>query len=237
MVDKQARAGKGNAIDPDEEFRLSAKPSNRLFCDITGARYGRLMVVGYAGKRGAQSAWACVCDCGGRVYALGCNLKKGQTESCGCLHKERTSIAKKTHGLSKQSEYSTYYTMLARCDHQVDNNNHFIRGIRVCERWTSGEGGASGFECFLADMGRKPSPSHTIERIDNDGNYDPGNCRWATRREQAANTPRNRFISYQGERLVLAEVARRSGVRRTTIARRLDSGWSIDEALIQTAGG
>ena len=117
--------------------------------------------------------------------------------------------------------------MIARCE--VPHHHHYYmygaRGIVVCERWRN------SFEAFLSDMGLKPSPTHSIDRIDSNGNYEPSNCRWATKIEQANNTRTNRFLEYKGIRKTKAEWARTMGIKIETLNTRMRLGWSVDMAL------
>ena len=139
------------------------------------------------------------------------------------------------HGLIKTSEYFAWSGMRERCFNK--NNQSYERyggrGITVCERWQ----GRDGFTNFLADMGQKPTPGHTIERRDNNGNYEPGNVRWATRKEQARNTRRNRLITSGGETKCLHEWAEVSGINPFTILRRLKVGWPVELAISKKARG
>lgn len=152
---------------------------------IAGQRFGRLLVVKKAPPdHRSVSKWECQCDCGTSIIVLGPCLTRGSTQSCGCIKKELHTKRLTKHGeLSAgrlTTEYSTWRNMLFRCESQKCDKFKYYggRGIMVCERWHT-------FEHFLADMGRKPSPKHSIDRYpDNDGNYEPRNCRWATAKEQ-----------------------------------------------------
>jgi hypothetical protein len=156
--------------------------SKRL--EITGQRFGRLAVIGFAKIDGRRRAhWLCRCDCGNEVVVRGQSLRSGDTQSCGCLQQ----FANLKHGHrrshSPSPEYISWCSMLTRCTNPKATGfaNWGGRGITVCERWLH------SFANFLADMGLKPSPDLSLDRIDNDGNYEPGNCRWATPEEQNNN--------------------------------------------------
>lgn len=198
--------------------------------DLTGLRFSRLIVKQRSVPVGGHQCWLCICDCGSVRMVRQPNLIRGQTKSCGCLSRDQAAKRLLTHGASggerPQTEYTIWSSMRARCS----NPNHAAfhryggRGIKVCERWMK-------FEYFFADMGARPSKAHSIDRIDNDGNYEPSNCRWATQKQQCNNSPRNRILTHAGKSKTLTQWATEFGILRSTIGVRLGLGWSVSKAL------
>lgn len=196
----------------------------RLRADLTGKRFGRLLVVKPLGTRWGKVYWLCRCDCGGWNTVSTGGLRWGQTESCGCLYDDTRGLTTRTHGLSNTPEHRIWKGMHTRCYNPRRKLYHRYggRGISICQRWRK------DFEAFLADMGPKPSPKHTIERIDNDGNYEPGNCRWATNEEQGQNTSRSHRITFRGETLSANAWTRRLHRAKKTILEHAEAGRPID---------
>ena len=155
--------------------------------DMVGRRFGKLTVLSRAGslyKR--MAAWACACECGASVVVAGAALRRGDTRSCGCGAPPRMDPRRK--GAAKAPERRAWSAMWTRCRNRRCRSfpNYGGRGITVCARWAE-------FSAFLADMGPRPSPNHSLDRINVNGNYEPGNCRWATYTEQQRNRRDNVF--------------------------------------------
>lgn len=191
--------------------------------------FGRLTVIDRAGshpKRGCIM-WRCVCECGRETIVNGVLLRDGTTKGCGC------SVGKSniTHGHSYSITYSSWKAMLKRCRYKKHQafKNYGGRGIKVCNRWQT------SFQAFLEDMGERPSKKMCIDRINNDGDYEPGNCRWASMKEQQRNRRGNVRITFQDETMTEAEWARKIGISQTALKRRLDMGWDIADALTRPA--
>lgn len=206
------------------------------YIDLTGRRFGRLLVAGDSGKRsnGRAILWRCKCDCeeGKEVLVIGPSLKRGKTQSCGCLQIEKArdrSNKHKTHGMTSTPEYKAWLAMKHRCYYPKDisYSRYGARGITVCDRWLY------SFENFYVDMGSKPSPKYSIERKDNSLGYSPDNCIWATAKQQARNRRDNRLLTFQGVTKTIAEWAETLGIQPTVISNRIADGWSIKRTLTE----
>jgi hypothetical protein len=198
--------------------------------DIIGHKFGRLEVKGFVGIQKRHSYWSCVCDCGNIRRVRGSHLTNGNTKSCGCLKEEQIKKANTFHGQSGRSlttlTYACWARMLQRCNNPkyIGYTNYGGRGIKVCERWHK-------FENFFEDMGECPR-GMTLDRKDNNGDYTPDNCRWATPTEQANNRRSNIWKEYKGEWKTIAQWARSLDIKYGTLYSRLNGyGWSIERAL------
>lgn len=193
-----------------------------------GHRVGMLTVVqmeGFVrdGAKGVKRYMAlAVCDCGNETRVRGNGLLSGNVKSCGCL------VSKPTHGLTNHRLYPCWLSMVRRCsDPACKSFPHYGgRGISVCARWA-----APG--PFISDMGPTYVEGLSIERTDVNGNYEPGNCRWATNDEQQRNRRNNHLLEVNGETKTLSEWAREVGLDRASILARLAKGWSVEAALTE----
>jgi len=194
--------------------------------DLTGQVFGYLTVKSFSGRKRKVSFWQCQCSCGNVCEVRSGNLKNGHTNSCGCFK----SAINTTHGGSRLCEYRIWNLMRQRCSNKnLKTFKHYGgRGITVCERWRN------SFDAFLDDMGRRPSEKHSIDRIDNNGNYEPGNCRWTTQRQQSRNKRTNRKILFNGLLLSVIEWCEITGVSKNCLLTRLNRGWSVEQALTKS---
>lgn len=206
------------------EIEKMEKSKRINFKDETGSVYGRLTVVSrnIESKKG-KAKWNCLCECGKQTIVDGDKLRRGHTVSCGCYHRDIHT----KHGLAGSKIYQVWIGMLSRCYNELNSNykSYGGRGIAVCDRWINSP------ENFLEDMG-EPGEGMSIDRKDNDGNYSPDNCRWATVLEQMSNTSRNDNIEYDGVVKCLSAWALHLKIPRNTLRNRLYThNWSIEKAI------
>jgi hypothetical protein len=204
-------------------------PQTIDYCAMLGEKFGRLTVLGPAldkpGDLDHRPRVTCLCDCGSEIETQARHVLSGHTNSCGCLkRKEALSHGHCKHGAMSRT-YRAWSDMRTRCRNPKNEEfkNYGGRGIIVCERWAV-------FENFLTDMDEVP-PGLTIERTDNNGNYQPGNCRWASNQEQQNNKRNNRRIEFRGEVFTIAQWAKRLGLPDSSLRKRLGRGWSVERAL------
>lgn len=198
------------------------------FINMSGRVVGRLTILSLAEKRGNKLHWNCKCTCGVSCVVSAQMLSSERTRSCGCLIRETTRALRTIHGVSAvdYKTYTCWLDMVRRCENPNVRGfkNYGGRGIKVCDRWKNAA-------LFLADMGICPA-GMSIDRIDVNGNYEPGNCRWATRKEQQNNLRSNKRITFRGKTMTLSQWADEIGMTSNSLSHRLTKhGWSIDRAL------
>lgn len=201
--------------------------------DLTGQRFGRLTVLGRVWRlNNTNTFWLCRCDCGTLRIVLSNDLRVGKTKSCGCLNKENITTNGLTHGMTYSKLYRIWKAMKERCQ----NPNHKFhsyyggRGIIVCEEWQK-------FEPFYEwSMKNGYSDELEIDRIDVNGNYEPSNCRWVTRKINSNNRRNNRLIEYNGETHTLSEWSEILGIKSHTLTMRFKYNWSIEKTFTTPVG-
>jgi hypothetical protein len=195
---------------------------------LTNRRFGRLTVGLLAEPDSRNKArWHVVCDCGIAAIKSQNNLISGATKSCGCLQNDTVKTVNKTHGVTGSVEYHSWQRMKARClnPNSTQYKWYGLRGVTVCERWMD------SFETFLADMGHKPSPAHSLDRVDTNKGYEPENCRWATSKEQQRNKRNNRRVTIGDTTQSLADWVDQTGSKYDTVLRRMQRGVDPREAM------
>lgn len=202
--------------------------------DMTGQIFERIKVLrqGPSDSNG-NARWNCVCECGAKTLSHGFSLRNGAVKSCGCMSHGQLIARIHKHGHAggktkkKSPTYMSWASIYERCLNPTHRSYHNYggRGITICERWRS-------FENFLADMGERPSAKHSIDRFpNNNGNYEPTNCRWATNAQQSENRRNNVIVTYKGERMILTRAATLAGLTFSCVKWRLNNGWSTKRAL------
>jgi hypothetical protein len=200
--------------------------------DMAGQKFGRLTVIEFSRKNVHRHAyWVCECECGNKVDVNASHLKSGHTRSCGCFNFKSFSLKRtkhKPHGMSGSPEHKTWRGMIKRCTNPnaINYKNYGGRGITVCDRWLN------SFENFYADMGEKPSKSHSIDRLNNNLGYSKDNCRWSVQIDQQRNRRNNRWITVECCVRTVAEWADIVGASQSVIYSRLSRGWSEYDAVM-----
>jgi len=224
------------------------------FINLSGKKFGRLTVLSLVdlNKPYPCKHWECLCECGKRVIVNGGDLKSGHTKSCGCLSIEKVKKRLFKHGQSNKRagrtpEYEAWSNMRRRCYEKtkVSRKNYFERGIVVCNGWV----GKDGFIKFYTDMGKRPSCEHSIDRINNDGNYSCGNCdeciknkwdfncRWATNEQQSRNRTDNVWVEHNGEKMIAEDWAKKLNIGSNQIRYYLKKGKTFDFIINRYTNG
>lgn len=199
------------------------------YLDLTGLRIGKLVVLKMAKDRDKQGncMWLCQCDCGKTIIKRATALKRGIVRSCGCLILESNLVHGQAYSKKSTSEYRVWCHIKGRCNNPMDESyeRYGGRGIKMNQEW------ANSFQSFFDYVGKKPSKELSLDRIDNNGNYEPGNVRWGTAEIQARNRRSNRWLEYNGERMILIDWAKRFNVHNDAITGRLDRGKTFKEIV------
>lgn len=207
------------------------KVHERCFKDLSGQKFGRLTALEVDRNDKGKIYWLCKCDCGNSCTVLTNRLTSGHTKSCGCIEKEKIGNLNKTHGKYRTRIYRIYQQMVSRCykEYSTKYNDYGGRGITICPEWL----GEHGFENFFEwSMKNGYAENLTIDRINNDGNYEPSNCRWATVKQQANNRRTSRYIDVDGEKMTVAMFSDMNGINsRLFVTRRLDKGYDYKKIL------
>jgi hypothetical protein len=198
--------------------------------DLTGQVFGRLTVIERGHRHHKHTFWKCRCSCGTEKDILSDSLRAALSTSCGCFHREDLAARSTTHGGTYSAEYHCWAGMLVRCRNpkSTEYHNYGGRGITVSPSWND-------FARFLADVGKRPSPLHSLERVNNDGGYFPGNVVWATRKTQSRNRRGLRMIVYKGRRQCLKQWTEELGLPYDQTKGRLRSGWTVEKAFSEAA--
>lgn len=209
-------------------------PSNANFIDLTHRSFERLLVLGYAGSFEGRTKWWCECRCGKITKVQGKHLRRSHTKSCGC-QRILEGANRATHGETRNGaatpEFRAFCGARNRCQNSTNADtfaNYGGRGIKFLYK---------SFEQFLAELGRKPAREYTVERIDNNGHYEPGNVKWGTRNEQAQNKRNNRMLEFNGVRQPLPTWAQQIGLSQKTLKSRINLGWCVDCAITKPLHG
>lgn len=200
------------------------------FQNLAGLTIGSWKVVSRAENgTGGRTRWRCLCACGTEKIVPSCHLKSGKSVSCGCVRPSGDKHPAFKHGGKRDHArmYRTWCNIIQRCENPANPGyaDYGGRGIKICARWRN------DFVAFMEDMGPRPSPAHTVDRRNNDGNYEPANCRWADRKTQSRNRRGRHYVTIKGETMPLSAAVERFGGNYGTIKWRLRIGQSVEEAF------
>lgn len=199
--------------------------------NLTGHRFGRLIVLGYSHKdNNNKHCWICQCDCGEKKTVQGCHLVSEQIKSCGCLQREFVARLNWKHGMNDTPEHASWMQMIRRCrdPKHIDYKDYGGRGITVCPEWIE-------FANFYRDMGKRPV-GMSIERLNVNGDYCKANCVWATDEQQQNNRRNNTFIEFDGKKMTRTQWERSLGLTKGVLLARINKyGWSVEKALTTPA--
>lgn len=196
---------------------------------LEGQKFGRLTVIKRVGSKNGQAQWECRCDCGNIKFITTAILKCGGTKSCGCYSKDCHT----KHGDHKERLYRIWCGMNGRCNHVSNTNFKYYgaKGIKICKEWED----YKTFKAWAIQNGYKDDLS--LDRINNSENYEPGNCRWVTMKEQQNHKTNNHKLTYNGEEKTISEWAEITGIKTATLFTRIKRGWSTERALTTQTGG
>lgn len=209
------------------------------FEDLTGNTYGRLTVISRADNdEYGHIMWKCLCECGETCTVLSNSLTRTdgkETRSCGCLHKEKLVERSTKHGKAGEKIYYIWQKIISRCTNPDDKNYHNYggRGITICEEWLDFQ----NFYDYVSTLEHFGEKGYSLDRIDNNGNYEPSNVRWADSKTQQRNKANNRLVEYQGETMTLIEASEKSGIGYGTLQRRIRLGWAAEDLFKPVKGG
>jgi len=208
----------------------------RKLVDLTGKKFGRLLVLrhSHANKKMAH-LWECECDCGNIVKVIGQHLTGDFTRSCGCLKEEYRKFGFHSHGITHNMCFTHFYRRWSRMKERCSNKKkiyYYRRGIKVCDRWLKFENFKEDmYESYLEHVEKYGEKDTSIDRIDNDGNYEPANCRWLTNLGQQSNKRTNKYLTYNGVKKTYTQWSKIMGCSITVIVNRVGKDWSTEEVL------
>lgn len=211
----------------------------RRYAELSGKRFGKLLVlyrVNQTEDGDHAPLWKCQCDCGNTVKVKSGNLMNGKTNSCGCIRREKTSLlgrSRRIYSATEKRLHSIWIDMLRRCENpsNKDFHNYGARGITVFNEWHTFE----AFKVWSFENGYASGLS--IDRINVDGGYSPSNCRWVTVMEQANNKRNTRFVNYNGEKISIANLAKKKNISYPTLLARIKAGWNVEDAVSKPVRG